>query len=181
MEPMMISMKVLSTAAAVAVALSAIAPSVSFAQDAHRGGPAAHGGVPHGGPRVGGGGPGPRMGGGGAGPRFSGGGPNRGGDFRRGGGGGGFIPGAVAGALVGGAVAASQGGYYGGGGYYGNGPYYSGQPYGYAQPYDGGDAVVEGSPQGDDDSVNYCMQRYRSYDPASGTYMGNDGARHPCP
>ena len=27
----------------------------------------------------------------------------------------------------------------------------------------------------------YCMQRYRSYDPNSGTYLGNDGYRHPCP
>ena len=27
----------------------------------------------------------------------------------------------------------------------------------------------------------YCMQRYRSYDPASGTYLGYDGIRHPCP
>jgi hypothetical protein len=25
------------------------------------------------------------------------------------------------------------------------------------------------------------MQRYRSYDPRSGTYMGYDGQRHPCP
>jgi hypothetical protein len=25
------------------------------------------------------------------------------------------------------------------------------------------------------------MQRYRSYDPNSGTYLGNDGYRHPCP
>jgi hypothetical protein len=33
----------------------------------------------------------------------------------------------------------------------------------------------------DDDSVGYCMQRYRSYDPNSGTYLGNDGYRHPCP
>ena len=32
-----------------------------------------------------------------------------------------------------------------------------------------------------DDSVAYCMQRYRSYDPASGTYLGYDGLRHPCP
>jgi hypothetical protein len=30
-------------------------------------------------------------------------------------------------------------------------------------------------------SVNYCMQRFRSYDPQSGTYLGNDGNRHPCP
>ncbi|MDR3486573.1 MAG: BA14K family protein [Bradyrhizobium sp.] len=27
----------------------------------------------------------------------------------------------------------------------------------------------------------YCSQRYKSYDPASGTYLGYDGARHPCP
>lgn len=26
----------------------------------------------------------------------------------------------------------------------------------------------------------YCAQRYRSYDPASGTYLGFDGLRHPC-
>jgi len=29
--------------------------------------------------------------------------------------------------------------------------------------------------------VNYCLQRYRSYDPGSGTYLGRDGLRHPCP
>jgi BA14K-like protein len=33
------------------------------------------------------------------------------------------------------------------------------------------------APQGDSD----CAQRYRSYDPASGTFMGYDGQRHPCP
>jgi hypothetical protein len=32
-----------------------------------------------------------------------------------------------------------------------------------------------------DSSVAYCMQRFRSYDPASGTYLGYDGYRHPCP
>jgi hypothetical protein len=31
------------------------------------------------------------------------------------------------------------------------------------------------------DAVAYCSQRYKSYDPASGTYMGYDGYRHPCP
>ena len=31
------------------------------------------------------------------------------------------------------------------------------------------------------DAVSYCSQRYRSYDPASGTYLGYDGDRHPCP
>jgi hypothetical protein len=25
-----------------------------------------------------------------------------------------------------------------------------------------------------------CAQRYRSYDPASGTFMGRDGVRHSC-
>jgi hypothetical protein len=30
-------------------------------------------------------------------------------------------------------------------------------------------------------SVAYCSQRFRSYDPASGTYLGYDGLRHPCP
>jgi hypothetical protein len=29
-------------------------------------------------------------------------------------------------------------------------------------------------------SVEYCMQRYRSYDPRSGTYLGFDGYRHRC-
>ena len=35
------------------------------------------------------------------------------------------------------------------------------------------------SPGGGD--VAYCMRRFRSYDPASGTYLGFDGIRHPCP
>ena len=31
------------------------------------------------------------------------------------------------------------------------------------------------------DGAAYCEQRFRSYDPASGTYLGFDGLRHPCP
>lgn len=27
----------------------------------------------------------------------------------------------------------------------------------------------------------YCSQRFKSYDPSSGTYLGYDGMRHPCP
>jgi hypothetical protein len=27
----------------------------------------------------------------------------------------------------------------------------------------------------------YCFSRFKSYDPASGTYLGYDGIRHPCP
>jgi hypothetical protein len=72
----------------------------------------------------------------------------------------------AAGAIIGGALAAP---YYYGPGYY-PGPYYP-APY-YARPY------YEGAPAGD---VAYCAQRYRSYDPASGTFLGNDGHRHPCP
>jgi hypothetical protein len=30
-------------------------------------------------------------------------------------------------------------------------------------------------------TIEYCIQRYRSYDPYSMTYMGYDGRRHPCP
>jgi hypothetical protein len=36
-------------------------------------------------------------------------------------------------------------------------------------------------PGGGGDPTGYCAQRYRSYDPQSGTYIGNDGLRHPCP
>jgi len=31
------------------------------------------------------------------------------------------------------------------------------------------------------EAINYCAQRFRSYDPQSMTYIGNDGLRHPCP
>lgn len=31
-----------------------------------------------------------------------------------------------------------------------------------------------------DADVSYCMQRYRSYDPNSGTYLGYDGHRYAC-
>jgi hypothetical protein len=84
---------------------------------------------------------------------------------RRGWGYGGF----AAGAIIGGALAARP--YYYGG-YYGPSYYY--EPYYEPAPppayYSGG---------GDD--VAYCMQRFKSYDPRSGTYLGYDGARHPCP
>lgn len=33
----------------------------------------------------------------------------------------------------------------------------------------------------DDDEIEYCMRRFKSYDPDSGTYMGYDGVRHSCP
>jgi hypothetical protein len=82
------------------------------------------------------------------------------------GGGGAVIGGLAAGALIGGALASSRPyGYYGGG--YG---------YGYAPVYE---EPVYAAPGGDE--VSYCMSRFKSYDPASGTYLGYDGARHPCP
>ena len=69
--------------------------------------------------------------------------------------------------------------YYGGGyyvdrgGYYGDGGYAGGYRGGYAGGYAGG--------YGGGGGVEYCMRRYRTYDPQSGTFMGNDGRRHPCP
>jgi hypothetical protein len=50
------------------------------------------------------------------------------------------------------------------------GPVAAGPPPGY---------VAGGPPDGD--PAAYCAQRFRSYDPRSGTYLGNDGQRHPCP
>jgi hypothetical protein len=80
----------------------------------------------------------------------------------------------AAGAVVGGAIAASQP-WYGGGygynpGYYGNNPGYSTSyyPTNYQAP-------------GGQDAAASCAQRFRSYDPGSGTYLGRDGQRHPCP
>jgi hypothetical protein len=78
--------------------------------------------------------------------------------------GGRWIGPAVAGAIIGGALTAGAYGPYGYG-YYG-GPY----------AYDPGYAVVPGG--GD---VAYCQQRFRSYDVRTGTYLGYDGLRHPCP
>lgn len=47
--------------------------------------------------------------------------------------------------------------------------------------YDDGYAVVPLGQSRVNDDVAYCQQRFRSYDPASGTYLGYDGQRHPCP
>ena len=69
------------------------------------------------------------------------------------------VGGLIAGAIVGGAIAAGAAPY--GPGYYGPPP------------------VAYGPPPGD--AIAYCMQQYRSYDPRSGTYLGYDGFRHPCP
>jgi hypothetical protein len=187
MEPTMINLKVLSAAAVVALAAPAMMPAQSFAQTpfnrpsgnlaARAGGTAA----PSGGPRFNGGGV-PHFNGG---AHFSGGGGG-GGNFHRGGGG--FIPGAVAGAVIGGAIVSHGPRYgYGGGPYYNDNGYYAGNPDYYGGEYSDGPVVVDGpvavqvAPSGGGDDVAYCMQTYRSYDPRSGTYMGLDGYRHPCP
>jgi hypothetical protein len=88
----------------------------------------------------------------------------RGGYYRRGGIVGGGL--GFAGAIVGGAIVGATRPY--GYGYYGPG-------YAYAPGY------VAASPYADGDEVGYCQQRFRSYDPASGTYLGFDGLRHSCP
>ncbi len=73
----------------------------------------------------------------------------------------------AAGALIGGAIASQNQGYYPVETY----PVYADPGYGYQVPagYSGGGSVA------------YCEQTYRSYNPASGTYLGYDGFRHPCP
>jgi hypothetical protein len=106
---------------------------------------------------------------------------NRGRGFGRGAG---FAAGvAAAGVATGAAIAAGS---------YGYGPDYYGQDYAYgpdyysdSYAYDTGPGVAfeqsvpaEGPMVGD---ASYCAQRYRSYDPTSGTYLGYDGLRHSCP
>lgn len=43
-----------------------------------------------------------------------------------------------------------------------------------------GGAIAASSAQAQQNAA-YCAQRYRSYDPRSGTYLNNDGNRYPCP
>jgi hypothetical protein len=40
--------------------------------------------------------------------------------------------------------------------------------------------VVGGAYAAMNGEASYCAQRYRSYDPASGSYLGRDGRRHMC-
>jgi hypothetical protein len=65
------------------------------------------------------------------------------------------IAGLAAGALIGGAIASQQ----------------AAPP---PPPY----AVAPAG--GGDEWLAYCSQRYRSFDPGSGTFLGNDGRRHAC-
>ena len=49
--------------------------------------------------------------------------------------------------------------------------------YSYYDDYAYGDDYGAVSPDGD----SSCQARFRSYDPSTGTYLGYDGLRHPCP
>lgn len=102
-------------------------------------------------------------------------------DFRRGdfrdrrfGAGAGFVAGVAAGSALG----------YGYG--YGYDPYWYGDDYAYSDGgyYDPGYVVSDPGYVVSQTAVpdaSWCAAHYRSYDPASGTYLGFDGLRHPCP
>ena len=103
----------------------------------------------------------------------------------------GFAAGAAAAGLATGAAIAANNygydpGYYGDNYAYGTGYYGDSYAYDTGVTFDAGlplvafdqPAPVEGPVVA---SASYCEQRYRSYDPASGTYLGFDGLRHPCP
>lgn len=118
---------------------------------------------------------------------------------------GGALLGGAAGALIGGAVGGGRGAAIGaiigsgtgaviaaegqrrGAYWYHNNACYAQRPDGsfvvVSPAYCGGPAYAPPPPPRAvaGDAVAYCMQRYRSYDPASGTYMGYDGIRRPCP
>ena len=45
----------------------------------------------------------------------------------------------------------------------------------------GGAIAASAAEQQRQQAVGYCIQRYRSYDPNSQTYLGRDGMRYSCP
>jgi hypothetical protein len=65
--------------------------------------------------------------------------------------------------------------------YYYNDPYYYDDSYAYAPDAYVGDDQYAVAPVGGDEAAAYCAQRYKSYDPASGTYLAYDGNRYACP
>ena len=73
---------------------------------------------------------------------------------------------------------------YAGAGYAGA-PYYRGGVWGarsaYYGAYGNNYGAYAAADGGEIDAVAYCMQRFRSYDPNSGSYLGYDGLRHACP
>jgi hypothetical protein len=61
-------------------------------------------------------------------------------------------------------------------------PSYGYDDYAYDPYYDDdSNSYVVVEPRVGGDAVAYCMQRFQSYDPRTGTYLGYDGERHPCP
>lgn len=89
------------------------------------------------------------------------------------GGGWGWGGGAVAAGVIGGALAAATSPLWAPG-YYDYYPGYADGPgYGYA--------VAPAPAIGGGDSAAYCESRFRSYNPATGMYLGYDGQYHPCP
>jgi BA14K-like protein len=128
-------------------------------------------------------------GGGGGGGAFHGGGGGfhgGGGGFH--GGGGGFHGGG--GSAWRGGGGGWQGGYGGWGGGYGDGYGYGGAALGLGllggaiigsqYPYYGSGYATYPQDGGEASSAS-CASRFKSYNPASGTYLGYDGLRHPCP
>ena len=114
---------------------------------------------------------------------------DRGRGFRRDG----FAVGAAAAGIATGAAIAA-GGYGYDPSYYGDNYAYDPGYYGDSYAYDNGATYDTGIPLVTFDQAapvagpvavggdaSYCAQRYRSWDAASGTYLGFDGLRHPCP
>jgi hypothetical protein len=101
----------------------------------------------------------------------------------RGRGGAGIAAGIAGGLILGGIIASQPRYYYGPRGYYYD-YYYGGPPplfYGPRVFYPPGHyGPLVGPGYGPPDWIAYCFSRYRSFDPASGTYMGYDGRRHVC-
>jgi len=83
---------------------------------------------------------------------------------------GGNVAAGIVGGMILGGIIASQRPYY-----YDYPPPYYYRPYRpyYYRPYY--------RPYPYDPAIAYCLQRFRSYDPYSMTYLGYDGFRHPCP
>jgi len=73
-----------------------------------------------------------------------------------------------------------------GGGYRGGGHWHGGGGGGAVGAVLGGLAVgalIAGAAAASQEAQErhaYCAQRYRSYDPASGTFLARDGMRYPC-
>ncbi|MBN9013152.1 MAG: BA14K family protein [Rhizobiales bacterium] len=185
MESVM-KLKIIGAVAALAIAMPLATTTPSMAQGGYTGGwtgtggggALGGGGRGGGGAAIGGGGGGGHIGGGGrpgGGSGWHGGGRPGGGGWHGGGrpsgwhGGhhhrrGGFWPGFGTGVIIGGALSGPYG-------YYGYGPGY----------YDDDDYVDAPAVTVDSGSVAYCKQRFKSYDVRTGTYLGYDGQRHPCP